>query len=170
MTLRKVAIAAALLAAFTLRVAPVAASDPVGIYCVVQKVVMEPDECAPTRIQVWGAFSFADARTGGYTDVSKGYLYMSMPKDSSPAQIQANKVATAEWMDMKAVAGTGEVIGFGARRGANPRVRPATEKPVDPDAYAPINIGVVKLKNNQWAVGAWYADLSAALKKAATGR
>ena len=173
MTVRKVAIAAALLAAFVLRTAPLGASDPIGIYCVVQKVVMEPDECAPTRVQVWGAFSFADPRTGGYTDVSAGYLYLSVPKDTSAAQIQSNKLATAEWTDLKAVAGTGEVVGFGARRGlsgVSARVRAATEKPADPDPYAPINIGVVKLRNNQWAVGAWYTDLAAALKKAASGR
>jgi hypothetical protein len=35
------------------------ASDPVGVYALVEKVVLEPNEKAPERIQIWGAFSLA---------------------------------------------------------------------------------------------------------------
>src|SRR3989442_13271308 len=37
------------------------ASDPVGIYALVDKVVMERNEQARENIQIWGDFSFANA-------------------------------------------------------------------------------------------------------------
>jgi hypothetical protein len=131
---------------------------------------MEPDECAPTAVQVWGAFSMFDVQTGGYSDVAKGYLYYAVPKDTSAAIIQNNKAIAAEWMDLKAVAGTSEVVGFAGRRGPFGRVRPATEKPGNPDAYPNLNIGVVRLSQHVWARAAWYTDMASALKRAASGR
>ena len=170
MTPKKAVVAVAVL--FTLASGAVAlgASDPLGVYAVVTKVVMEPDECAPTKVQIWGAFSYADPRTGGYGAVQRGYLYCMVPKGATPALDQSNgRISGAEWADLKVLVGSSEVVGFGARRGALGRVRPATEKPDNPDVY-PLNVGVVRLRDNQWAVGAWYTDLAASLKKAATGR
>ena len=37
------------------------ASGPVGIYGIVERVVFEPSEQAPERIQVWGAFAIVDS-------------------------------------------------------------------------------------------------------------
>ena len=56
MTPKRAAMAATLLAGLALATVPVGASDPVGIYAVVKKVVFEPNETAPERIQIWGAF------------------------------------------------------------------------------------------------------------------
>lgn len=167
MTPHRAAIAALVLAGFAAATVPVRASDPIGIYCVIKKVVMEPDECAPTRVQIWGAFSFSDLETLGYSPVAAGYLYYSVPRDTTAAIAQNNKMIAAEWMDLKAVAGTGEVVGFGGRRGPFGRLRAASEKPDNPDAYPPLNMGVVRLSQHQWARAEWYADLSAALKRAA---
>ena len=36
------------------------ASDPIGIYALVDKVVLEPNEKNPERIQIHGAFAFAE--------------------------------------------------------------------------------------------------------------
>jgi hypothetical protein len=56
------------------------ASDPVGIYAIVEKVVFEPNDQAPERIQVWGAFALSDAQHGdGYLAPQRGYLYYSLP-------------------------------------------------------------------------------------------
>ena len=33
------------------------ASDFVGVYTVVQKIVLEPGDTAPQRVQIWGAVS-----------------------------------------------------------------------------------------------------------------
>jgi hypothetical protein len=35
------------------------ASDPTGIYAFVDRVVFEPSDTAPERIQVWGGFALA---------------------------------------------------------------------------------------------------------------
>ena len=40
------------------------ASGLVGIYAVVSKVVFEPNDKAPERIQIWGAFTLVDGGTG----------------------------------------------------------------------------------------------------------
>jgi len=148
------------------------ASDPLGVYCVVSKVVMSPDETQPNTIQIWGACSVA---TGGmqedhtyvtawYTDPQPGYLYYSAPAGKQD-------IALKEWKDLKSVAGTGAVVAFGGRYMRNGRVRWADEKPATPDVY-PIQMGVVKVSGTGPCCGINYAtsgypDLFAALRKAA---
>lgn len=64
------------------------ASGGVGIYGIVSKVVFEPDDKSPERIQIWGAFTFVDEGTGsgGRTLTPKrGYLYFALPSaDGNP--------------------------------------------------------------------------------------
>jgi len=173
MTPKRAAVAITLLAALALATVPVGASDPVGIYCVVKKVVLEPDSCAPTRVQIWGAFSMSTtpaAIDGGgarYTDVMTGYLYYSVPADTNAAIVQRNKTITNEWLDLKTLAGTNEVVGFAGRRGPLGRVRPASEAPRDPDPYPLQNTGVIRMRDNMWARATWYSDMAAALRTAA---
>jgi len=174
MTPKRAAVAVTLLAGLALATVPVGASDPVGIYAVVKKVVFEPNNAEPSRVQIWGAFSMTktpmavDGGGGsGYTDVMSGYLYYALSSDNSAATVQRNKVITNEWMDLKAVAGTNEVVGFAGRRGPLGRVRPASEAPRDPEAYPLQNTGVIRLRDNKWAQATWYSDLAAALRTAA---
>jgi hypothetical protein len=141
---------------------PVGASDWVGVYGVIKKVVMEPDECAPTRVQIWGVFSLADLGTGGYKPIETGYLYYVVPKGPETY----GKVCEREWMDFKALAGKGDVVGFGARHRPIGRVRFANEKPDKPDDY-PMNTGLVVLPDAARANGVFYPDLIRALKAAA---
>jgi hypothetical protein len=141
------------------------ASGPIGVYAIVEKVVFEPNEQAPERIQVWGAFAYADggvAQGAGSSAVKKGYLYFSNPTRS--------EVILREWRDFKAVAGTGQAIGFGTwiyiggfpkepdqappngiyhPRGGSPidlRVHGETETPKSPAEYV-ANAGMVRLPN-----------------------
>ena len=136
----------------------VRASDPVGVYCVIDKVVLEPNESEPTTAQIWGAFSiavprssngtqttpsgsFGSARDGNvYAAVQKGYLYYACPQGK-------DAVCQAEWADLKSVAGQPQVVGFGFRYGSPGVVRKATDKPASPDVY-PLNVGVVKMGQN----------------------
>lgn len=93
-------------------VLPARASGPIGIYGIVEKVIFEPSESSPERIQVFGAFALVDGGVGnpqGATTPKRGYLYFSLPEDR-PLQEAAKK----EWADLKAVAGTGQAIGFGS--------------------------------------------------------
>jgi hypothetical protein len=113
------------------------ASDPVGVYARIDKVVMEPDERAPQRIQVWGVFAIADPRNGNdYLPARRGYLHFSAPADPT--------LALREWSDLKSVAGTSQIVAFGSRWRPLPKLREAGEPPAPPDPYA-VNIGVMKI-------------------------
>ena len=175
MTPRRV-LATACLALVALSV-DLVASGRIGFYGIVEKVVFEPSEAAPERIQVWGAFAYVDGGASANTAVStakRGYLYFRLASDipgfTSQGQIDATK---KEWMDLKAVAGTGQAIGFGSYgyigsfdilepggvaappsflyerkpsggAQADLRVRPATEAPSAPATYQ-TETGIVKL-------------------------
>lgn len=144
-----------------LMVASVKASDPVGVYAMVERVVFAPSEAAPKSVQVWGVFtpSIEPPRPTykpeqAYGDVQKGYMYFTCAAD---------KMATclAEWSDLKSMAGKTEVVGFSTRWArSKARVRLANETPSAPDMYES-NVGVVK-------IGRYgdYPTLVAALKTA----
>ncbi len=86
------------------------ASAPVGLYGIIEKVIFEPSEQAPERIQIWGVFAVVDgglSRPGATSKPLRGYLYFRLPDGS------ARSTARTEWMDLKTVAGTGKAIGFG---------------------------------------------------------
>ena len=126
------------LAACALATVTVAASDFVGVYAVVEKVVLEPSEAAPQRIQIWGAFALSDGLRGSnYGPAQRGYLYYSCP---------AGQEATCrrEWNDLKAVAGQDTGVGFGQRYKETGRIRKVDDKPAAPDVY-PIERGIVRL-------------------------
>jgi len=118
------------------------ASDPVGVYCVVDRVVLEPNETSPQRIQIWGTFAVWEGQpfTGSmqYSKPQRGYLYYRITPGND------GKIERAEWADLKAVAGTGQGIAFGSRYKPAGRIRPATEKPVEPDLY-PTGTGISKV-------------------------
>jgi hypothetical protein len=114
------------------------ASDPIGVYAVVDKVVVEPSSGTPQRIQIWGAFAIAQPdHPDDYGAAQRGYLYFSCPQGQA-------EVCRSEWSDVQSVAGKSTGIGFGARRLNNGRVRKTDEKPASPDEY-PIRMGVVRV-------------------------
>jgi hypothetical protein len=172
MTKSRLSVLCIVTALFAFAVMPLRASDPVGVYCIVDKVVLTPNETEPTSVQIFGAFSFAVPRSSNgtqskpagsfgnvnsgdiYAAVQTGYLYYTCAKGK-------DAVCQSEWADLKSVAGKHEVVGFGARWGAVGSVRKASDKPASPDEY-PLNFGVVKL-------GAKYPgnpELTAALEAA----
>src|SRR5438093_473652 len=60
------------------------ASDRIGVYARVDKVVLEPDAQAPQRVQVWGVFAIADSRDpNAYRPPARGYLYYTLPPAKS---------------------------------------------------------------------------------------
>src|SRR5215470_5599180 len=50
------------------------AGGPPPVYMIIDKVIFEPNEDAPTRIQIWGAFSLLRERDS-YGAPVRGYLY-----------------------------------------------------------------------------------------------
>jgi len=115
---------------------PVAASDPLGVYCIIDKVVLEPAERAE-RAQIWGTCALANTNDWYFQAPAKGYFYFSAPSGQEDA-------ARAEWADLKSVAGTGQAVGFARRYKPVGRLRPAAEKPAAPEAY-PLHLGVTKV-------------------------
>jgi hypothetical protein len=114
------------------------ASDPIGVYAMVDKAVVEPASGPPQRIQIWGAFAIAQRdNPDDYGAAQRGYLYFSCPQGQA-------EVCRSEWADVQSVAGKSVAIGFGARRLSNGRVRKAEEKPASPDEY-PIQMGVMRV-------------------------
>jgi len=133
-------------AAFVLAGTSVHASDPIGVFAKIDKVVFEPNDSMPDRIQVWGSFCLADDKDrDSYLPPQKGYLYYKMPDEKSEA-------AGKEWKDLKAAAGSGEVIGFGSRYAAKAKVRGANEKPENADVY-PVAFGLVKSNRRSSSYG-----------------
>jgi hypothetical protein len=118
------------------------ASDPIGGYLIVDKVILEPSD-APTTIQIWGTFCLAKEPGGrSYGDPERGYLYYK-------AASGKEDVCRKEWGDLKKSAGTTQVLGFGNSYELKTlgKVRKANEKPDTPDAY-PVGNGLVKVADD----------------------
>lgn len=127
--------AAALLAGATIQAK---ASDPVGIYAFVDKVVFEPSDTAPERVQVWGGFALAQGRGEDYENAQRGYMYFKL-------RTGEEDICRKEWADLKSVAGTGQFVAFGSRHDRKGTVRKPDAKPENADAH-PKGWGLTKVK------------------------
>jgi hypothetical protein len=118
------------------------ASDPNGIYGFVDRVVFEPNDAAPERVQVWGGFALAVPRSKSnyeYRDAERGYLYFKLRAGDE-------ETCKKEWADFKAVAGTGQIVSFGSRYDTTPvALRKADAKAENPDTY-PKSWGMNKVR------------------------
>lgn len=113
MTTRKLIVAFVVLLAGA---AHLGASGPLGIYGIVEKVVFEPNEQSPERVQVWGAFAYVDGGVGSSLAVSapkRGYMYFRLVPATQGGTDQSVTLVRNEWADLKSVAGTGQAVGFG---------------------------------------------------------
>jgi hypothetical protein len=172
----------ALLSVFLLLIcSPLLASGTVGIYAVVERVVFQPNEEAPERIQVFGTFAYQDNTRGaasGFTTPKRGFMYFRLPEGASRSTVQR------EWEDIASVAGTGEAIAFGHfgyagqvptatdgagsnfSLGVNMGVRLAVDAPAaNPSTaatYNPSGVGVVRLSDGN------HAEIAAQLRERLT--
>ena len=140
------------LAAVVAMVQPIQASDPVGIYCLLERVVFEPNNSGPATVQLWGAFStaiprdargaagetYGDRQSGDvYGPVERGYMFFACP---------AGRETTCrnEWDDLNRMAAARQAVGFGERGVPNGIVRSRTTPVRNPDPY-PLHMGVVSI-------------------------
>src|SRR3989442_335379 len=130
-----------LLALFGVGAGRALASDPVGIYALVDKVVFEPNETSPERVQVWGAFAIAEGYGYTYKKAERGYLYYKLNADKANA-------CRNEWSDLKSVAGTGQIVAFGGRYTDKGTLRKKDAKAENPDVY-PVAMGLTKVKEER---------------------
>jgi hypothetical protein len=115
---RRIAAACVTLTLAAVMASVTSASAPLGIYGIVESVVFEPDDRAPERVQVWGAFAYvhmknvvsgAEGRPSPRLSAAqRGYLYFTLPADGESVDTVRH-----EWADLEAVAGTGQAVGFG---------------------------------------------------------
>jgi hypothetical protein len=83
------------------------ASTSVGVFAIVDEVTFEPTDKAPERVRISGMFVVpVPVSSGLHKAPQRGYLYFNL----IPGKEQAVR---KDWADLKAVAGTGRVVGFG---------------------------------------------------------
>ena len=121
------------------------ASDPTGIYAFVDRVVFEPSDAAPERIQVWGGFALAKTENrDDYHNAERGFLYFKL-------RVGDEEICKKEWADLKSVAGTGQIVAFGSRpENKAITLRKADAKAEKPDGY-PKGWGMNKVKPRDYS-------------------
>jgi hypothetical protein len=141
------AVAALAVVAVLAAVTPGSASGPIGIYGIVERVVFEPNDRAPERVQIWGAFAHVEEFSSAVSPPKRGYLYFRLP-----ASGESVETVRKEWADLKALAGSGQAVGFGSwgwssvarAELSDLRVRAVSEPVTSPTDYR-TNAGIVKL-------------------------
>jgi hypothetical protein len=126
----------------------------IGIYGIVDKVVFEPDENVPERIQIWGLFVVPIPISSGlYKAPQHGVLYFSIPSDRK-------EIARKEWIELRKLAGSGQILGFTqywVPNPSDPQGNPHTSLVIQvhknlplasPDSY-PLGIGVLKIDDGR---------------------
>jgi hypothetical protein len=141
--------------------AVLSASGPIGVYAIVERVILEPNDAKPERIQIWGAFSIGSRNGGQYSAPRRGYLYYKLDTQSS----HSRQASLAAWADLRQVAGSDEVVGFGGGfygmdRDVNGTIRKVSDKPRSPDVF-PVGNPVVPIGANRALLA---AQLKYALK------
>jgi hypothetical protein len=116
------------------------ASGPIAVYAFVDKVEFEPNADKPERMRISGVFITAAERSNTYSAPERGYLYFTLPRGNQ-------EMALREWSDLKSIAGTRQVVGFGSSWSAKVRVRKSDEQAGSADEYAMGN-GLVKVNSD----------------------
>jgi hypothetical protein len=118
-------------------------SGTISVYALVDKVTFEPGADKPERIRVSGVFITAQGQQGVYSAPQRGYLYFTLPKSN-------RELALREWGDLKSLAGSRQIVGFGSswQGETRGRVRKADEEAKSPDEY-PLGNGIVKINADQ---------------------
>jgi hypothetical protein len=92
----------------------VAKDATIGVYAIVDKLTFEPDAVSAKFVRISGVFVVPLVMSsGGYRKPRRGYIYcrVALGRESS---------TRAEWNELKTLAGSGKVVGFGQYWVANP--------------------------------------------------
>ncbi|HEV3006110.1 MAG TPA: hypothetical protein VGX78_16695, partial [Pirellulales bacterium] len=131
------------LVAATILIVPAAralASDPVGIYAVIERVELEPNSVEPDRVQLWGWFEMADKSSRRYQEPRHGCLYYSLAEGKAD-------VCRREWRDLADSARTGKCVAFGQRHTELGKIRKFGDKLDSPTPY-PVAAGLFELHDD----------------------
>ena len=120
------------------------ASGPIGVYALVEKVTFEPNADKPERIRISGVFITTEETPDNstvYLAPQRGYLYFRLPKGNE-------ELARREWVDLKSVAGTRQVLGLGSSWITKVHVWKTDTAAITPEDY-PMGNGLVKINADQ---------------------
>ena len=84
------------------------ASDPTGIYAVIDRVTFQAVGTDEETVRIDGTFSLAFGRGFNYKPPVHGYMYFGLLKGKEA-------ICRKEWADFKRVAGTNQCIAFASR-------------------------------------------------------
>src|SRR5262249_47398595 len=109
------------------------AGGPPPMYILVEKVVLEPNETSPERVQIWGYFTrTAKPKSEEYSPPVYGWMYLSGGGDECRKQ----------WLRLRQDAGKGKVLPIGscleAPQGLALPIRKPDERPEKPDGAYPL--------------------------------
>lgn len=111
-------------------------SDPVGVFAVLDRVVLLPDPTAPTSVELHGAFALAEGGRGAYYRAPvRGLLRFVLGSDAEEC--------VRQWRDLERLAGSGRVVSFASRHqmlggsATPPQVVPAGVEPQPAQAALP---------------------------------
>ena len=109
------------------------ASDPAGVYALIDQVVLEPGDGPPTRVRISGLFCMADGKRGSaYRMPQRGSLVYSL----SPGEGEKQSTERARIEDLRKAAGTGKAVAFGSRwKSQETRVRAEGERVERPPVF-----------------------------------
>jgi len=106
------------------------AGGPPPVTMAVDKVIFEPNEAAPTAVQIWGTFTFLQENKSTYGPPQRGYFYYAIAPGKEDRCRQ-------EWTKLKKLADAGQLVCYGFCN--EPRVsghlRKAADKPHTPDLF-----------------------------------
>jgi hypothetical protein len=97
------------------------AGGPPPVCMVIDKLVFEPNEQAPTRVQIWGTFSFLKEKTD-YGKPVQGYLYYALADGKE-------KQCRKEWAQLKKLVADKHIVAFGLC--GSPKVDGHLRKPTE---------------------------------------
>ena len=98
------------------------AGGPPPVCMAVDKLVFEPNEHAPTRIQIWGTFALLNGTRGAYGEPVDGYLYYA----ATPGKEAESR---KEWAKLKKLVAEQHLIAYGMC--GEPKVSGQLRKPTD---------------------------------------
>src|SRR5580692_4060039 len=140
--MKSIVFPATVVLALTIALGVANASGPIAVYALVDKVAFEPNAEKPERIRISGVFITAGESYDVYLPPQRGYLYFTLPAANAD-------LARREWTDLKSVAGTRQVIGFGSSWAANGKLHlRKTDDTASADEF-PMGNGVVKINADQ---------------------
>ena len=92
----------------------IAKNASIGIYAIVDQVTFEPETGPPHSVRISGIFVVPiPMSSGNYRSPQRGYLYFRI----APRTEQATR---RDWSELKTLAGSGKVLGFGQYWVPNP--------------------------------------------------